>query len=51
MERHYGITAAAKLLGVTRDTIYRWNREGKIKFVKIGAFNKISESELKRMVK
>ena len=51
MERHYGITASAKLLGVSRDTIYRWEREGKIKFVKIGCFNKIAESELKRMVK
>lgn len=50
MERHYSITEAAKLLNVSRVTLYTWNKDGKIKFVKIGQRNKISESELKRMV-
>jgi excisionase family DNA binding protein len=51
MERHYNITAAAKLLGVTRETVYRWEKEGRLKFVKIGDFNKVPESELLKMVK
>lgn len=49
MDALYNITKAAKLLGVTRDTIYRWNREGKINFIKVGSFNKVSENEIKRL--
>jgi len=51
MERYYSVTETAKILNVSRVTLYTWKKEGKIKFVKIGARNKISESELKRMVK
>lgn len=49
MDKLYNITKASELLGVTRDTIYRWKKEGKISFVKVGDFNKVSESEIRRL--
>ena len=45
----YNITKTAKLLGVNPRTIYRWEKEGKLKFIKVNGFNKVSESEIKRM--
>ena len=50
MERLYNITKASQLLGVTRNTLYVWKNEGKIKFVKVGSFQKVRESEIKRMI-
>ncbi len=50
MERLYNITKASQLLGVTRNTLYIWKKEGKIKFVKVGNFQKVRESEIKRLI-
>ena len=50
MERLYNITKASQLLGVTRNTLYIWQKEGKIKFVKVGTFQKVRESEIKRLI-
>jgi len=49
LDRLYNITKTAELLGVTRETIYQWNREGKIKFIKVNGFNKVSENEIMKM--
>jgi len=49
LDNLYNLTRAAKLLGVNVRTVYRWEKQGKIKFIKVNGFNKISESEIKRM--
>jgi excisionase family DNA binding protein len=51
LEKYYSVTEASKILNVSRVTLYTWKKEGKIKFVKIGERNKISETEIKSMVK
>ena len=30
-------------------TLYHWNKLGKIEFIKVGDFNKVSENEIKRI--
>ena len=49
MDKLYNVSKAAELLGVTRQTVYRWVEEGKIKFTPVNDSNKVSESEIKRM--
>jgi len=49
MDNLYNISKTAKLLGVTTMTIYRWNKQGKIKFINVGDFKKVSETEIKRI--
>lgn len=49
MDNLYNITKTAKFLGVHRKTIYQWHKEGKIKFIKVGDFYKVSETEIKRL--
>jgi len=49
MDNLYNITKTAKLLGVTPRTIYHWHDDGKIKFIKVGSFNKVSENEIRRL--
>lgn len=49
MDNLYNITKTAKLLGVHRKTIYEWHKEGKLKFIKVNGFNKVSETEIRRM--
>ena len=49
LDQLYNIIKTAKLLGVTTMTIYRWEKQGKIKFTKVNGFNKVSESEIKRL--
>lgn len=49
MEKLYNISKASEFLGVSRDTIYRWEKEGKLKFVKVNGFNKVKESDIKSL--
>jgi len=49
MDNLYNITKTAKLLGVTPRTVYRWENQGKIKFIQVNGFKKVSESEIKRL--
>lgn len=49
MDKLYNISKTAELLGVTRQTVYQWERDGKIKFIKVGEFNKVSENDIKRL--
>lgn len=36
LQKHYRITEVMELLGVSRWTVYRWGKEGRIKLVKYG---------------
>ncbi len=49
LDQLYNVSKASKLLGVSRDTIYRWEKEGKFKFVKVGEFNKVKEDDIRRL--
>lgn len=49
MDILYNITKTAKLLGVSRNTIYKWEKENKIKIIKINGLGRVSESEIKRL--
>ena len=49
MDRLYNISKTAEYLGVARDTVYRWEKDGKIKFTKVNGTNKVSEKEIKRL--
>ena len=51
MEKLFTINEVAKLLKVTRQTIYNWENEGKIHFNRVNGLPRISESELKRIVR
>jgi len=48
--RLYRTGEAAKRLGVTRMTVLRWIRAGKIKAYKVGREHRIPESEIKRIL-
>lgn len=45
----YNIKKSCQLLCVSKDTLYDWNKLGKIEFIKVGDFNKVSENEIKRI--
>lgn len=49
--QYYKLQEAAKMLSVTRTTLYRWQKAGKLKFDKIGEQNRISAAELSRFCK
>ena len=51
MEKLYTINEVADILKVNRKTLYEWRKNDKISFIMIGARNRITESELKRIVK
>lgn len=51
MEKHFTPEEVAENLKVTRKTIYNWIHEGKLQAVKVGHFWRISETELKRLLK
>lgn len=51
IEKQYKIKEACSILGVTRDTLYRWQRSGKIRFNRVNGLPRIAESELERIVK
>lgn len=49
MDKLYNISQAAMLLGVSRQTIYRWEKEEKFKFVEVNESKKVKESDIKSM--
>lgn len=51
MEKQYKIKEICSILGVTRQCIYNWEKQGKIKFNRVNGLPRIAESELKRIVK
>lgn len=50
MENMFSVTKTSKILGVSRQTIYRWEKEGKIRPVLVNGFKKYKESEIKKMI-
>lgn len=51
MEKQYTIKETCKILGVTRQCIYHWEKLGKINFSRVNGLPRIPESELRRIVK
>ena len=51
MERMYKAPEVAKILNVTRQSIYRWIREGKLQAVEIGDSLRIRQSDLDNFIK
>lgn len=51
MENQFTINQVCDILKVTRQTIYNWEKEGKIKFTRVNGLPRIAESELKKIVK
>ena len=49
MDKLYNITKASELLGVTRATNYRWAKDGKITFIEVGEFKKVSETDIRKL--
>lgn len=51
MEKQYTIKEVCQLLGITRQALYKWEKQGKIEFNRLFGNPRISESELKKMIK
>ncbi len=51
MEKLYTIPEAAEYLGVTRQAVYKWMRQGRLRFVIVGADRRIPESALLAFVR
>lgn len=49
MDKLFNVSKTAELLGVSRDTVYRWEKDGKFKFVKVNGFNKVKLSDIQQM--
>ncbi len=49
MDKLYNISNSAMLLGVSRQTIYRWQKEGKFDFVEVNGSKKMKETDIKRL--
>lgn len=44
------VAEAANYLRVSRDTIYRWARQGKLTLYKLGSLTRLRRSELDRLI-
>lgn len=52
IDKMYTLKEAQEILGVSKPTLYNWQKSGKITFVKLGDhLTRIPESELKRLIK
>jgi excisionase family DNA binding protein len=51
MEQMYTVNEVAKLLGVTRQAIYKWMAEGLLPYVVIGHRRRVKESALQAFVR
>lgn len=50
-EKLYTVMQAADYLGVDRATLYAWMRKGELSWVTVGSRRRITETELKRIVR
>ncbi len=51
MEKLYSVKEVANLLSMAEVTVRQWIQHGKLKSVKIGNSRRISETEVKRIMK
>ena len=51
MDKLYTLEEASLMLKISRQTLYNWRRQGKIKFTKVNGVPRISESELSKIIK
>lgn len=51
MEKLYTMDEVCLTLKISRQTLYNWRKDGKIKFTKVNGITRISESELMKIVK
>jgi len=51
MEKHYRVSELAKLLGVSRVTVIKWIRSGKISAYSINGYYYIPESEVEKLLR
>lgn len=51
MERYYTINDAARILSVTRETLYRWMAAGRLRYVHAGNRRRIRESDIQAFIK
>jgi len=51
MDEYFTPQEVAQKLKIDMSTVYRWIREGRLQAVKVGHFWRISETELKRLLK
>lgn len=51
MEKLYTVKEVCEIIGITKQGLYKWRKEGKIRFVRVNGLPRITESELKRIVK
>lgn len=51
MDKLYSITAAAELIGATRQYIYKLHKIGKLPFVEIFGMRRVREGDLLKLVK
>ncbi len=51
MEKFYTIKEIAQMLQVTPAAIYKWMRQGRLKYVQVGDVRRIKESDLQSFMK
>ncbi len=51
MEEYYTVDEVAKVLKVTRQTVYDWMRSGRLEYVIVGDRRRISQSALQAFIK
>lgn len=51
MEKFYTIKEVAQMLQVTPAAIYKWMRQGRLKYVVVGDIRRIRESDLQAFMK
>lgn len=45
----YNLKSVSKMFGVSRQTLYAWNKKGTLKFIKIGGSVRVPDYELLRV--
>lgn len=50
MEQLYTINEAARVLRISRETLYRWIREGRLTYAEVGPRRRIRESDIRAII-